>query len=424
MKLKILTKKKSARLSYTLSLIFDERNIDWQLITDVEDFKNASRPKFSYQDLQTSPFNIKSSTLLFEDEIRSYSIEKTEWNHCEILQFNGEADILASIFYVASLYDDYLQTTFDLHGRNVGKQSLLYRFGWLNQLVVERWCECIIQWIEKQNNCDLNAQKIPFSIIPTFDIDHAYAYKYRKKWREQLSKGKDLIQKNRIRLKERKAVLAGKIKDPFDTFDTIEKIAQEGFDVKVFWLLGKYSKFDRNIDVNHPKQVELIKRMSRITDIGLHPSYQSDKERHRLQKEKQILENILNGKISHSRQHFLKVKMPSTFQQLEKVGFTDDYSLSYADEVGFRAGLSRPFLWFDLSKNSVSNLTLHPISYMDGTLNEYMGLSISKAIEKVKEIKAEIQRYGGEFIPLWHNETIGNYGIWEDWVEVLEESLK
>jgi hypothetical protein len=35
----------------------------------------------------------------------------------------------------------------------------------------------------------------------------------------------------------------------------------------------------------------------------------------------------------------------------------------------------------------------------------------------------EVKKYGGQFSFIWHNETIGNYGIWKDWSEVFDFSI-
>lgn len=403
------------RLTYVLSILFDDRGIEWQVMDDVKKFDAASEPKFDYSST--------SSSLLYESTLAPQTIEKATWREIEILSFGGVPDVFASIFFVLSLYDDYLQTERDIHGRNYGKNSLLYQFGWLEQLKIEAWSLEIIAFIEEENNCSLKAKKIPFKVLPTFDIDHAFAYKYRKSWRKWLSIGRDRIKGDKKRIDERKQVLSGKKKDPFDTFEIIEEIAKEGFEVKVFWLLGDYNSFDKNINFKNKEQHALIQKVNTFAHVGLHPSYQSNTLENQLVIEKERLEKILETEVFHSRQHFLKISLPNTFEKLEKAGFTDDYSLGYADEIGFRAGIARPFLWFNLKENKISKLKLHPITYMDGTLNEYRKLSIEEAKVKVKQLKEEVQKYGGEFIPLWHNETIGDYGIWRGWKEVLAYSI-
>ena len=60
---------------------------------------------------------------------------------------------------------------------------------------------------------------------------------------------------------------------------------------------------------------------------------------------------------------------------------------------------------------------------MDGTLNEYMKLSPLEAIAKIAALYGEVAEFGGEFSFIWHNETIGNYGVWKGWSDVYDFSI-
>lgn len=413
------------RLTYTLSVIFDDRNIEYQLTNDVQLFKEAPLPKLAYSEDRTfdDDATIYPSTILFEEEILNHIVHKTEWENHELLGIDGVPDVLGSVFYVISLYDDFLNEETDEHDRNIGSRSLLFKMKWLNKLVIERWSEAFISFIETQNACSLKAKKIAFNIIPTFDIDNVYAYRLKKGWRKYMSIARDIVKYDRMRLKERNEVLAGLKKDPYDTFDKIEEISSRGFEVKVFWLLGEYGTFDRNVDYDNEHHRRLINEVNDFATVGLHPSYKSNESLNSLKAEKSRIEEILDREVTDTRQHFLKVKLPYTFLDLEKAGFTDDNSLGYADEIGFRAGIARPFMWFNLKENRVSKLKLHPISYMDGTLNEYMELNVDEAVKMVRMLKSEVETYGGNFVALWHNETIGDYGKWKGWSRVLEETL-
>lgn len=410
----------SERLAYTLKIVFEDREVSFELTDDWTRYEDFSGPKLSYGKEENCL--IKASNILFENTIQNQNIDKTTWETQEILSFDGNPDVLASIFYIVSLYDDYLQTEFDEHGRNIGKESLLYKFNWLQELKVEHWVNALISFIEKMNNCSLNAKEIPFKIVPTFDIDHAYAHKYKGS-RNVLSIGKDIIKGNKERLAERREVLSGKKQDPYDTFDWIKTDVAAKFETKVFWLLGDYKGYDTNLSYKNKQQQALIRDIGTVGELGLHPSYASNDSLEQLKKEKNRIENILGKEVSITRQHFLKVHLPTTFERLEQAGFKEDYSLGYADQVGFRAGVSRPFYWFNLKENKTSNLLLHPITYMDGTLQQYMKLSVEEALEIVQKLKKEVQTYGGEFIPLWHNETVGDYGQWKGWKKILEKSL-
>jgi hypothetical protein len=109
---------------------------------------------------------------------------------------------------------------------------------------------------------------------------------------------------------------------------------------------------------------------------------------------------------------------------LNATGIEHDYTLGYAQEIGFRAGTCRPFTWFDLKKNEESTLTIHPFAYMDATLNYYLELSPESAIREIEKLITTVHQYQGEFISIWHNETLTDIGKWKDWRQVFEYTLK
>ncbi len=416
----------SKRLSYTLGIIFEDRNVPFEIVNDPDVFRFAEGLKLVYSDYpfdETFP-TISPATVLFEEDIRQHYLSRKKWGGEEVISFDGVPDPVASIFYLLSCYDEYLSEETDHHGRYPVKSSLVYNYGWLDKLMVERWSEEVLRFIERESETKIQTSKIPFKVVPTFDIDNAFAYRLKEGFRKWMSVSKDLLRFDKKRLEERRRVLKEGVRDPYDTYEIIESIIEKGFEVKIFWLLGDYGNYDRNVSHEVEELRELIKSFSELCTVGLHPSYQSNDSRSVLLEEKSRIEEIISSEVTLSRQHFLKLKIPYTYEQLISSGLVNDFTLGFAELPGFRAGIARPFLWYNLKKEIITELSIHPFSYMDGTLNEYMGLSSDSAISKIDDLKNEVRKYGGDFVMIWHNETIGDYGKWEGWKSVLDHSLK
>lgn len=420
----IFVERITERLIYTLDFVFKERGLSYDLTCDQQEFLNSVKPRFNYSDLDFEgiPF-LRPSTMLFDTELIVYGIESDRFEKEECLKINGRIEPLAGIFYVLSRMEEYSSTIEDEHGRFPSTNSILNRFGWLDKVVCDRWAVAFLRFLVHNNVLEFVNHKTDVNVRPTFDIDNAYAYQLKFGWRRWLSVARDILKGDKFRIVERKLVLKGSSKDPYDTYDYILSIAKRGFKVNMFWLLGDYAKYDKNISFKNLRHQRLIRKMNRTTTVGIHPSYKSNSYEFYLLNEKERLEVILNNMVEHSRQHFLKLKIPLTYPSISSMGIKHDYTMGYAEQYGFRAGTARPFKWFDLNKNKVSDLTIHPFAYMDGTLNEYMNLSPEEAKERITKLYHEVERFGGEFVFIWHNETIGDYGKWKGWQAVLEHTL-
>jgi hypothetical protein len=98
--------------------------------------------------------------------------------------------------------------------------------------------------------------------------------------------------------------------------------------------------------------------------------------------------------------------------------------MGYSSQTGFRAGIARSFNFFDLLKNEITNIRIHPFIIMDRTLLSYMKLSPDEAINEFKYFTDIIRNIGGEFICLWHNESLSDWGEWKGWQRVFKEMVK
>lgn len=411
----------SERINYLEFTFFEQRGLKIQFTNDFRTFSEFEGEKLNYSNKSIECKQLVPSSLLFEETIREQQIESADWNGITVLAFDGVYDPLATIFYVLVRYEEYLPSVRDMHDRYLAKNSLLKRFFSLKEQTVER---IFFHFLAETFQSSFSKYRlgIKSNYIPTFDIDNTFAFQWKEGWRTWASNAKDILKSNTERKLLRKKVQAKELKDPFDSWEEIKAVAHEFPLTKVFWLLGDFKKFDKNISWNDPRHQRLIREIGVICEVGLHPSYASNTEPQRLDIEKSRLQQILSNQVCLSRQHFLKLKFPQTYQNLISVGFKHDYSLGYAEEIGFRTGTAHTHYWFDLSKNIRTELQLHPFAYMDGTLNEYLKLTPEQSSVIICELMDEVKSYGGEFICLWHNESFAESGIWKNWRKVFEQT--
>ena len=90
------------RLIYTLGFIFKDREITYSLTNDFVKFEQSEKAKFNYSDLIfENCININPSSVIFDENIGVYEIDKGLFFEEECLSFNGKVDPLASIFLCA-----------------------------------------------------------------------------------------------------------------------------------------------------------------------------------------------------------------------------------------------------------------------------------------------------------------------------------
>ena len=408
----------SARIQYTFDFIFKMRGVEYTLVESIDTFNDFQGAKLNYSKQKCSDgISFTPSGLLNETGIWNGNLDKVKIESVDCLSFNGNKDLVASVFYVLTRMEEYNCCSYDDHDRFPFSHSILKKYEWVEQAVCDRWASYIIVDLLK-----VEVVKSKVEIIPTFDIDNTYAFKLKSGKRRALSKLKDVVKLDAKRITKRKSVENGE-KDPYDTFDKIIEVGKQFSGVKVFWLIASEGSKDRNVPIENIQHRKLIKRVAQSVEVNIHPSYGSFLNASQVMSERDGLESITGSSIVRSRQHFLRFQLPKSYRDLIDAGIRNDYSMGFAENVGFRSGTARAHNWFDLERNEVTELTLHPFTYMDGTLLEYMSLTPEESKRRIQKLYAEIQNFGGDFIFLWHNETIGEYGKWKGWSQVLDFTL-
>jgi len=224
---------------------------------------------------------------------------------------------------------------------------------------------------------------------------------------------------------ERIMVFLGKRRDMYDTYHFLFEL-QNKYNYKsiYFFLFGDYGKYDRNVSSGNKEFRALIKSIADDAEIGIHPSYSSNKNLHELEIEIKRLGKVIKRDITKSRNHFLKLSFPTTYERLLEHDITDDYTMGYANAVGFRAGTSVSFPFYNIDLEQETKLLVHPFAVMDATLLYYLKLTPEEGIALTKQIIEEVKSVQGTFISLWHNETVSDSLQWKGWKMVYEKMIE
>ena len=162
-------------------------------------------------------------------------------------------------------------------------------------------------------------------------------------------------------------VKAGKVKDPYDTFDRL--FVESNHRNIVYFMAGGTSPNDEKYEVENSafKSISDL-AVSRGYQIGLHPSYNSYDDYVMITEERNKLQKATRQRVRTSRQHFLRFAFDETITALSDSGIYEDSSLGYQHRIGFRCGTAFTFLLYDLRRDRNSKVSETPLIIMDGAL--------------------------------------------------------
>ena len=333
-------------------------------------------------------------------------------------------DYLAMIFFSLSRYEEYGDVTSDQHDRFPASASHAFQHAYLHLPVVNLWARELGASI-RETFSELPNPVLPaFEFIPTYDIDLLWAWQHRG-LRGIGAGGRDLVQGHFLRAWQR--FVTPKHQDPYQSLGFLEELhlASNGLSPIYFWLLADSTdRRDPNPYPSPPEQREWIQRLAARYTVGIHPSYRSSDQPELFRIEAERLAKITGAAVRHSRQHFLRFRMPETFRQLRLAGITHDYSMGYADAVGWRAGTNFAFSWYDLELEEATSLMIHPFAAMDVTLKNYLHLDPAEAEKTVLALAKGVQPFGGPFMLLWHNTSFAEIYGWQGWREMYADLVR
>jgi hypothetical protein len=427
----IYTPKITSRHKYIFKLFFNEiHQIKFQITEREDEFKAFDGAKLNYSNTSfEDEIFIESIGLLNEKGINQQDINVSPQNNIPAF-FQSQSDssmgfdVFSASFYLVSRYEEYLPFVKDIHQRFQAESSLAYKHDFLQKPLINIWAKSLMQKI-KQKHPDLEVISPTYNYISTIDIDNAFYYLEKGFVRSLAGFFASLFSFDFNGIQQRFAVLLGKQKDPYDTYDAQLKLQKE-YNLKViyFILLADYGLNDKNISFTKRKFQLLIKRLADYASIGIHPSYGSNTNFAKLPKEIKRLEGITKREVTKSRQHFLKLTLPETYNQLVDCGIRDDYTMGFASAIGFRASICSAYTFYNLDTETILPIKIHPFAVMDATLLYYLKLSPEQSLTQISALIEEVKNVNGTFISLWHNDTFSNYKQWKGWENVYKEMIK
>jgi hypothetical protein len=416
----VYSKTISSRLEYACEVLLKPWYPEMRLTSDMQECEGYKGPVLCYDQEKTISTSIwiKPHGLLFENFITNQSPVLCSWNDLPAffpLPSEIPFDIFSAVFFLVSRYEEYnIEDGRDSMGRFMASSSFAYKNNFLHRPLIDEWRKQLSHEIESK--WPGNARFSEYKEIISIDVDSAFAYKHKGFKRTIGGFCLDLLKLRFGNLARRFSAILGWRSDDFNTYDEILEF-QKKYKVPVIWffLLSDYNKYDINVPHTSKPLRTLISQLDGKCQVGIHPGVKSNDNIELLKTEIGRLVEITRRPCMHSRQHYLMLRFPETYRNLYASGIRHDYTMGYADQSGFRASTSFSFRWYDLAKEEISNLYVHPFAYMDITLRHYMNLSPEQSSQKIEEYRDRVRKTGGTFMSLWHNESFSNLGKWKNW---------
>lgn len=424
----IYTHKVTPRLTYIMRHIFvGMLGLPIEFTTKVEEFIKHVGPKITYtkQALQNE-FFIKSHTLLFEQGINDVPTPISDWNGIPCFFNSGERsnlpyDIFAASFFLLSRYEEYLPHVKDLHGRFSPKDSIAYQNGFLQYPVVDMWALRLLEALQLKFP-DLHYKPRNFNYVSVLDVATSHCYANRGLVRGVGGMVMDIAKFKIRRVAERITVAIHPEKDPYDNFSELIAL-HKIYHIKCnfFFQFADYSKYDKNVSTNSNKFKSLIKHVADYSKVSLAASYSSFSNIELLKKEKTNLEEVINRPVNNSKMRYNRVDIPTTYRNLIAAEFTDDFTMGYTHEIGFRAGTCTPFYFYDIPLEVKQPIKVHPFALNDYALTKLMGKDT--ILNQINTIAQRVKAVNGTFITMFSNELLGSKEQ-QNWMDIYTTLIK
>ncbi|MDM8527693.1 polysaccharide deacetylase family protein [Anaerolineales bacterium HSG24] len=333
------------------------------------------------------------------------------------------ADIIATIFFMLSRWEETVVGIRDEHERFPATASVAYKQGFLDRPIVDEYALILREWIRVLLPT-WTPKSHQFTVKLSHDIDHLARFSSIKAGFRNLAG--DIIKRRNI--SQTRQTVVDLWWQQFNLALTpqmqgIKKLAefseQNGMQSTFYFMATDPSPYDKGYDLTSSVIRYCIKELLKNGhEIGFHPGYYTFNNPEQLAKEKSRLNIALRKTQYGGRQHYLRFQVPNTWRHWEQIGLSYDSTMGYAEYEGFRCGTCHPFQPFDVIKNRILNVTEIPLIVMDVTLKQYRHLSPQEGYLRIITLAQRCKNVGGTFTLLWHNTSFDDN--WKPWINMYK----
>lgn len=344
-------------------------------------------------------------------------------------------DLLGGIFFMLSRYEEIVLKERDEHDRFSAKSSIAYKENFLFRPIANEYLELLFALLTHLFP-QLQRKKMQFNLCPTHDVDVPFAYLNMSFLTVTRRMFGDVLKRKSVKKAFQTYtnwyhVAKNELQyDPVYTFDFIMAESEKRNLKSAFYFLPSGSP---DMGWRYPVRIAEIHSLLQVIDkrgheIGIHGFYGTYLNNAVFKDDILLLRDALGAlgivqKVKGGRQHFLQWQNPDTFNVWEYAGMEYDSTLGFADSAGFRCGTCYEYPVYDCVQRKKLCLKERPLIAMERSVTDssYMGLGWGeRALEVFKALKDLCRYYKGNFIILFHNDSLTTDEQKELYVKVLD----
>ena len=421
----IYTQKVTPRITYAFKHICTRvLGLDIKFTSKIEEFIVYEGMKFSYGKKRLgNELFFQNVDLLLEQGFSDVEIKVHDWEDTKCFFSVSEKsdlpfDIFAASFYLLSRYEEYLPHVKDESGRYPALESIAYKEEFLNSPVIDFW-------IEKFKNIlitrfsEISFKKQNYNSISVISVSHVFNFKNKGFLRSLGGILVDLGNLKFSKTSDRIKVLLRLRKDPYNVFDDlIALVKKHKINLNFMFQLSNFNVYDRNINHNRLNYREIIKYVADYSNVGLRLGYFAISDIETLKVEKKRFENIIHGPLQNVINTKFNLMLPEHYGFLNELEIPNDYSMGYPETIGFRAGTSSPFLFYDINLEMTTPLRIHPYVFHSQATLVYDAISLQTIISKIVE---DLKKVNGNMLTIFKSRDFSEYSNYNYQYSLLKQ---